>query len=64
MFTPFWELILRFFITKYNTIVLIFLYVFIGIINHKKNFVYLIQFYTGFLSQSRHFQNEVGGWCG
>ena len=27
-----------FFITKYNTIVLIFSYVFIGFINYKKNF--------------------------
>ena len=26
--------------------------------------MYLIQFYTDFLSQSRHLQIEVGGWCG
>ena len=54
-----------FFIIKYNTIVSIFLYVFIGIINYK-NFhflLYLIQFYDGFLSQSRHLQIEIGGWC-
>ena len=63
---PFWKLISEFFfITKYNTIVLIFLYLFIGIINYKKNvfLIYFIQFYTGLLSQSRHLQIEVGGWC-
>ena len=26
--------------------------------------LYLIQFYTDFLSQSKHLQIEVGGWCG
>ena len=63
---PFWKIISRFFFTtKYNTIVSIF-YAFISIINYKKKFVllYLIQFYTGFLSQSRHLQIEVCGWCG
>ena len=48
---PFWKLISKFFfITKYNTIVSIFLYVFISIINYK-NFIfllYLMQFCTGF----------------
>ena len=64
---PFWNLTPRFFfITKYNTIVSIFLYGFIGIINYKENnsLLDLIQFSTGFLSQSRHLQIEVGGWCG
>ena len=36
--------------------------------HHKqRNFfflLYLIQFYTGLLSQSRHLQIEIGGWCG
>ena len=43
-----------------------FFIVFIGIINYGSKFflLYLIQFYTGFLSQSRHLQIEVGGWCG
>ena len=51
-----------FFITKYNKIVSTFLYVFIAIKNYKKNILlYLIQFYTGFLSQSGHLQIEVGG---
>ena len=51
-----------FFMTKYNTIVSIFSYVFIGIINDQKFFflLYLLQFYTDFLSQSRHLQFEVG----
>ena len=26
--------------------------------------LYLIQFYTGFLSQSRHIQIELRQWCG
>ena len=30
------------FITKYNAIVLIFLYIFIGIINYEKNLFYYI----------------------
>ena len=53
-----------FFKTIYNTIFSIF-YVFIGTMNYKKNnyLLYLIHFYPGFLSQSRHLQIEVGGWC-
>ena len=58
---PFWKLISRFFITKSFQ----FFNVFIGIINDKKKFLlYLIPFYTGFLRQSRHLQNEEDGWCG
>ena len=35
-----------------------------GIIKYKKKILlYLIQFYTGFLRQSRHLQIEVGGGC-
>ena len=64
---PFWRLISRFFfITKYNTIVSIFLHVSIGIIKYKKEKFFTI-FNTilyWFLSQSRHLQIEVGGWCG
>ena len=63
MFAPVLEAYFKiFFITKYNTIVSIFLYVFIGIINTKKKkcLLYLINFYTGFLSQSRHLEIE---WC-
>ena len=46
------------FITKYNTVN--FLYVFIGIINYEKRFflLYLIQFYTDFLSQSIKFWKQ------
>ena len=55
-----------FFITKYNTIVKSFLYIFIGIIKYLKKLLYLIQFYTGFLSQNRVVvvKIEVGGSCG
>ena len=55
-----------FVITKYNTMVSIFLSVFIGIINYEQHFflLYLIQFYTDFLSQIRHLQIEVGGGGG
>ena len=54
-----------FFIKKYNIIVLIFLYIFIGNINYKNNFLLdLIQFYNGFSSQSRHLQIEVSRLCG
>ena len=44
----------------------IFLSVFIGIINYEQHFflLYLIQFYTDFLSQIRHLQIEVGGGGG
>ena len=65
MFGPVLEAYFKnFFSTKYkNTTVSIFSYVFIGIINHekKKFLLYLIQFYIGFLSQSRQLQIEVGG---
>ena len=66
MFGPVLEAYFKiFFITKYNTIVSIYLYVFIGIVNYAKKFLlYLIKFYTGFFSQSSHLQIEVGGWCG
>ena len=62
MFGPVLEAYFKiFFITKYNIIVSIF-YVCIGIINYKIFFLlYLIKFYTGFLSQSRHLQIEVVG---
>ena len=66
MFGPVLEAYLKKnFVTKNNTIVSIFVYVFIGIKNYWNFFLlYSIQFYTGFLSQRKHLKIEVGGWYG
>ena len=60
----FWKLISRFFMTKYNIIVSIFLCIFIGIINYKKICTIFNTILYRFLSQSRQLQIEVGGLCG